>query len=155
MKRPYGRTRKEENMPRRILVIGSAEWSDAPAAKRALRRVEEVYQGPYVLVCDMSDGAPRYAAAAARTLGWSIEPHEVDPSKCGPDCPDHRRRGGLTGDYCPTYRHRSTIAQLATGPDLVIALLRPRREGKAVRIGQVEVRSRGIALWEFTQRRGA
>ena len=144
---------------RRVVVVGSPGWSDSRTAIAALRRVMDVYREPYTLVCDMTDGAARYAAAAARMLGWRVEPHEFDQSKCLPDCPtvNHRRRGGPTGDFCPAARGRNTAAMLDSNPDLCIALLRSgggRATHDGARAGQAGARARGIAVWQYQQRKG-
>lgn len=151
-------TDNKEGYMRRIVVVGSPTWTDNRTAMAALRRVMAVYRDPYTLVCDMSDGAARYAAAGARTLGWAVEPHEIDPAKCLPDCPteNHRRRGGPTGDWCPAVRFRNVLDMLDSGPDLALFLVRPTGRSAATRMGQAEAKARGIGVWEYVQggRRG-
>lgn len=141
---------------RRIVVGGSPTWSDRASTTAAIRRVIEVYKGPYTLITDPSAGPGRYASVVAREHGWTVEPYEVD-TKCGPACePNHRRRGGPDGTYCPTARVRALDAQLELGPDLLVMLTRPTSSQPTVdRIGQAGARQRGIALWQYTQKRGA
>jgi hypothetical protein len=138
---------------RRIVAIGSTHWNDRRTTMAALKRVMEVYRDPYTLVCDMSDGAARYAAAAARSLGWALEAYEVDTTKCQPDCPtdNHRRRGGPEGDWCPGARPRNLALMLDTNPDLCLFLVRPHGTSPS-RIGQAEAKRRGIAVWQYEQK---
>jgi hypothetical protein len=101
----------------------------------------------------MSDGAARFAVAAARTFGWDVEPHEVDVRKCGADCrTGHRRPGGSVGYFCPTARFRNTTELIATSPDLVLVLMRLLARQDGSRLGQRGAKDRGIAVWEYRQR---
>lgn len=137
----------------RILAVGSVRWSDHRRTVAALRKVMTVYRDPYTLVCDMTDGASRFAAAAATQLGWAVEAYELDPAKCAKDCPPgHRRPGGPTGDWCPTAAGRNHNRMLDSGIDLVVAFVRSgRREDKGTRAGQFEARRRDIGIWTITQ----
>jgi hypothetical protein len=139
----------------RILAVGSSRWSNQRATLAALRKVMALYRDPYTLVCDMSDGAARYAAAAARSLGWDVEPFELDQAKCAEDCPPadgHRRPGGPDGSWCPTARHRNTETMLDSGIDLCLALIRPgNRDAQGQRQGQEAARRRDIGVWTVHQ----
>lgn len=138
---------------RRILVFGSALWTSRKLTFDALRRVMEVFRGPYTLVCDMTDGAARYAAAAARDLGWQIEAHEFDITKCGPDCPtkNHRRPGGPGGDWCPSARLRNQELMADLGADVCIVLNYGTPPSGYRRDGTKEIKARGIGVWDYTQ----
>jgi hypothetical protein len=146
-------SRKKDDTGRRILVFGSALWTSRKMTTDAFRRVMEVYRGPYTLVCDMTDGAARYAAVVARELGWQVEVHEFDVTKCGPDCPtrNHRRPGGPQGDWCPSARLRNQEAMAELGVDLCIAFSYGVPPSGVRRDGTKEIKARGIALWEYTQ----
>ncbi len=139
----------------RILAVGSAKWSDHRRTVAVLRKVMTIYRAPYTLVCDMGDGAPRHAAAAARQLGWTVEAHELDAAKCAKDCPpQHRRAGGPTGDWCPTAAGRNRNTMLDSGIDVVLSFIRPgRRDDQGTRTGQAETRRRGIGIWTIEQPR--
>lgn len=142
----------------RILAVGSGRWSSQRLTLATLRKVMTVYRDPYVLVCDMGDGAPRFAAAAARSLGWVVEAHEIDPTKCAEDCPteNHRRMGGPAGSWCPTARHRNTELMLDSGIDLCLAFTRTSsREEHGYRAGQHEASRRDIGIWTVDQPRKA
>jgi hypothetical protein len=131
----------------RTVVVGSADWRDRRLTMSALRRVMDVYKPPYTLVCDMSDGASRYALAGARELGWEIEPRQYDESKCAPDCPPgHRREGGPEGSWCVTARRRNLDAMIESDPDVVIAFIIGQ---KIARMGQHRARELGIAQWDY------
>jgi hypothetical protein len=146
-------TRNNDDTGRRILVFGSSLFTSRPLATTALKRVMQVYRGPYTLVCDMTDGAARYAAVVARDLGWQIEGHEFDVTKCGPDCPtsNHRRPGGPAGDWCPSARLRNQEAMAELGADQAIVLCYGTPPSGARRDGTKEVKARGIGLWEYVQ----
>lgn len=132
----------------RIAAIGSRKWKSTRQTQRALRRVVEMFKPPYVLMHDGGDGAPRYAAVNADRMGWTIEPHEVDPTKCTDECPPpegHRRKGGSTGSYCPLARMRALHSMLDAGADLVLAFV----TAPDTRLGQAEAARRGVGVWEF------
>jgi hypothetical protein len=143
----------------RILAVGSSRWTNQRAALAALRKVMTLYREPYVLVCDMGDGAPRFAAAAARSLGWTVEPYELDQSKCADSCPapeGHRRPGGPTGSWCPSARSRNTELMLNGGVDLCIGFVRPgSRDDQGFKQGQAQARRRDIGVWTIEQRKAA
>jgi hypothetical protein len=139
----------------RILAVGSSRWTSQRLTTATLRKVMALYRDPYVLVCDMTDGAARYAAAAARALGWDVEPYELDQAKCAEDCPPadgHRRPGGPSGSWCPTARHRNTEAMLGGGIDLCVAFVRSGpRDDQGHRQGQAQARRRDIGVWTVQQ----
>lgn len=139
---------------RRIVVTGSPKWRDTKTTNLALTRVIETYQGPYTLIYDPGTAPGRYAAAAARKLGWALEPREVDITKCGPDCAEehHRRPGGPAGDWCPTARTRDFMDLLETSPDVVFAFnTEPKRTSR--RDGHLMAAlARGIAVWSYQQK---
>lgn len=141
---------------RRVLVAGSSEWTDRRATTAAFKRVMQVYRPPYTLIVDDSgDGTARFAAATARELGWKVETYEVD-TKCAVSCPPgHRRAGGPRGDWCPLGKRRSLVAQLDTMPDLFVVFKRPAENRRTTdeRIGQSDAKQRGIAVWQYTQRK--
>jgi hypothetical protein len=140
---------------RRIVIFGSSRWTSRKLTVDALSRVMRVFQGPYTLVSDMTDGASRYAAAAARELGWRVEQHEFDQSQCGADCPtkNHRRAGGPAGEWCPTARLRNFSRMLDLGADQAL-LFNFGSQSKSRRDGTNELKDRGIGIWEFVQTPG-
>jgi len=144
--------RRKDDTGRRILVFGSPYWSSRKLTVDALQRVMEVYRPTYTLVCDMTDGAARYAAAVARELGWQVEVHEFDVTKCGPDCPtrNHRRKS-QQGDWCPSARLRNQEAMADLGADVCIALGYGVPPSGVRRDGTKEIKARGIGVWEYTQ----
>lgn len=139
----------------RIMAVGSSAWTNQRLTATALRKVMALYRDPYVLVCDMTDGAARFAAAAARSLGWEVEPHEFDPSKCASDCPPpdgHRRAGGPDGSWCPNARFRNIDRMLDAGVDLCLSLVRPSsRKAQGHRQGQEQARKRDVGVWTVEQ----
>lgn len=139
----------------RLLVIGSHHWSDHRQTMAALRRVMTVYREPYTLICDTTNGAARHATVGARELGWEVEEHRLDVTKCGPDCPpsNHRRHSGPDLDYCPTAGRRNLRAMLADA-DHAIVFTRPRGRSTDNRIGQQDIRRHDIGIWTYTQKDG-
>lgn len=140
----------------RILVVGAPRWNDARQTTTALRRVMETYRDPYTLLTDMGEGAGRYAAAAARKLGWTIEPHPVDSAKCVDECPpDHRKSGGPEGSWCPTAKRRNVVSMLDTA-DVMISLITPgvSSGNTSTQTGRTAANQRGIAVWVYAQQKG-
>ena len=86
--------------PRRILVTGSRDWTDAPTIFTALRDAKG--DGPHILVHGDAQGADRLAAWAAHFLGWEIEAHPaawlVHGKGAGPI--RNRLMVGLGADLC-------------------------------------------------------
>lgn len=138
----------------RVIAIGTPRWTDHRTTVAALRRVMDVYHGPWTLVCDMGDGAARHAAAAARDLGWQVDVYPVDVAKCAADCPTagHRRRGGPSGEFCPTAKRRNLLAMLDSGVDHAVAFVRPDRRETGERFGQEDLRKHDIGIWTYTQK---
>jgi len=145
---------KNDDNGRRIVLFGSKLWTSRALTVAAFNRIMQVYRPPYTLVCDMTDGAARFAAATAHSLGWQVEVHEFDPTKCGPDCATsgHRRSGGPHGDYCPTAKARNVDRMVDLGTDLVVVLSHGTPiAGATGRDSTKEIKMRGVGLWEFTQ----
>lgn len=138
----------------RVLALGSPAWTSHRLTMVALRRVMDTFREPYTLVCDMGDGAARYAAAAAQKLGWTVERHETDMAKCAADCPksNHRRKGGPTGDYCPTARHRNTLDMIATGIHVALVFVHQRgREDGSRSMPKALCEGGEFAVWKYIQ----
>jgi hypothetical protein len=139
---------------RRILVIGSLEWTSRALTRQALNRVLKTFKPPYTIVCDGTDGAAKYAAAVGREMGMGVELHELDTAKCGPECPDedgHRRVGGPAGEWCPTAKIRNFMAMAASSIDVCIALDIPSNTN-VYRDGRKDIKMKhGIGLWEYVQ----
>ena len=112
----------------RILVTGGRDYADAERVEIELRAAVEVHLGPgvdpsrIVLVHGDAHGLDRLAAAAARRLGFQVEPHSAAWSApCRATCsPHHRRRRWDGTDHCPAagvYRNEEMVE---LGADLAI-----------------------------------
>ena len=121
----------------RILVTGGRDYADTARVEVELRAAVEarfgsgVDPGRVVLVHGDASGLDRLAAAAARRLGFQVEPHPAawtDP--CRATCsPHHRRRRQDGTDYCPAAGVYRNAEMVELGCDL--ALVFPGGSGTA------------------------
>lgn len=136
-----------------VLVIGSPNFSDVRAIKRALRRVEEVYRGPHTLIHTTGTALASLVVGSAREQGWTVRSIAVDQA-CASDCtPGHRRTGGPEGTFCPVARRREHEALMrAVLPNAVLVFNRVAAKATTPnRVGQHLARDLGLATWEYTQ----
>ncbi|GAA0971292.1 SLOG family protein [Actinocorallia libanotica] len=111
----------------RVLVTGTRECK-GEAARRAVETALETIDrtpGEHVLVHGAQRGPDRIAAAVAKRLGWTVEPHKAAWLRpCDDKC---RHRGGRpdrrTGSWCPTASGLRNQEMVDAGADLVLAFL--------------------------------
>jgi hypothetical protein len=98
----------------RVLVTGSRDWDDADAIREALEAIEgNVEPGDTLtLIHGTAQGADSLAAAAARRLGWTIEPHPADWRRLG-------RRAGFVRN----------AEMVASGADVCLAFIKNNSRG--------------------------
>jgi hypothetical protein len=106
----------------RVLVTGSRVFSSRTVIRRALDVINE-QPGPHTLVHGDAQGADRMAAAYARELGWTLEPHPADwQAPCTEQCQHRRPRVvGTRSDFCPTAGVRRNALMVELGADVCVA----------------------------------
>ena len=133
----------------RLLVTGGRDYADATRVEAELQMAIEARLGPgadpsrVVLVHGDAGGLDRLAAAAAKRLGFQVEPHRPHwTGPCRPTCPPHRRRRRDGSDYCPAAGVYRNAEMVELGADL--ALVFPGGRGTAdcarrIRVAGIEV----------------
>lgn len=111
----------------RILVTGGRDYADAERVEAELRSAVKARLGAVtdpsqiVLVHGDASGLDRLAAAAAKRLGFQVEPHPADwAGLCRPTCPPHRRRRRYGSDYCPAAGAYRNAEMVELGADLAL-----------------------------------
>ncbi|MDA8313082.1 MAG: SLOG family protein [Actinomycetota bacterium] len=136
----------------RVLVTGGRDYADAALVELELRAAVEVHLGPgydparVVLVHGDVSGLDRLVAAAARRLGFQVEPHPAAwISPCRATCPPHRRRRRDGTDYCPAAGVHRNAQMVSLGADFALvfpgAVVRPTALGASVRPASKSTRS--------------
>lgn len=109
----------------RVIVCGGRRYGNLKNVVDALSG----FPSDTIIVHGSATGADRLAHRAARELGFDVEPHPANWSRCGEDCPPgHLReikrvaaRSIYVDPYCPTAGFRRNQEMADAGADLCIA----------------------------------